>query len=123
MPELTYVLRHPIQELRLALLDRLHRKPAAPRHPVRAAIRLDRRIRRRERVAYRLMGPVFIFPDEVRDDLLGQDAGGYLVARASRPEHWEMFKPWKLRHLRAALASRRTQSINMLDLESGGSGS
>jgi hypothetical protein len=122
MPELLYALRHPVQEFRLARLARASRPPRPPRHPVRAALRLDRRIRRREAIAYRIIGgDALDFPDEVRDDLLGQDQGGYLVVRSSLPDHWELFKPWKMRHLRAAFASRREQSVNMLDLESGGS--
>lgn len=57
------------------------------------------------------------YSDEIRPDILGEDDRGELVAPAPTPEHWLPFKPWRLRHLRAALNSRRLGLINFMEFE------
>ncbi len=118
MPDIVYALQHPIQEFKLAVIERRSKaekddvvvKPNALKY---------RRYYRRQMVARRIVG---YGCDEYQfgydNTILSEDDRGDLLAPMRNPVGWwEPFNPWKLRHVRAALRSRRVGFVNFGEFE------
>lgn len=125
MPDLAYIIRHPIQELRISRevrrgrVKRVHATPAMPKHPTRLRMAFYYWT---QDVARRIVGLTSYedaYSDFDNDRILSEDDRGDLVAPAAREGWWEPFKPWKPRHLRAAFESRRIGQINFMEFEGG----
>lgn len=64
-----------------------------------------------------LYGTMDYYAPELVDGILGEDDYGELYAQMADPELWEPFTPFKLRHIRAAMKSRRLRQINFMEFE------
>ncbi len=123
MPDLAYILRHPIQEARLTFYPEAKRWARLKRLLIGAWLH-RRRMERYfayQRMAWRLLRlrPEYggNYADEMRSDILGEDENGDLMGPSRTPELWESWRPWRIRHICAALTSRRLNRIGMLELE------
>lgn len=121
MPDLAYILRHPIQEARIAMKSRPKSRQKLPWERGRWARRRtfwrfgQWVARHLSTEAWRSTG----YCDDIRPDLIGEDQDGYIVAAARRADWWEPFDVRKPRHIAAAIRSGRARQVNFLDLERG----